>query len=102
MFTALTLSALISTFAFGAPPVPCPPGQARAPVAVVDGAVAGTCLPIDDGTTKAAPHDVGRYAELEKKASPKVAEFRGGSVGIYLSGGAVILVLVIVLLVVLL
>src|SRR5690349_14939426 len=98
MSFALLLNTLITTMALGAPPGPCPEGQTRAPIGVVDGAVRTACRAIEEVETTQASTDAARYAAMEKEASPKVEDFRGGSAVIYISTGAAIVIIVLLIL----
>ena len=89
----IVISTLISTVALGAGPVPCPEGQVQVPGAV--------------GTTETTCRDVGmhddaaRYAEMEAKTPAKVKDFQGGDGVVYVSTGAAIVILVVLLIVLL-
>jgi len=103
MSFALTLSSLVAPLVLGSTPVPCPEGQAPAPAAIVEGA-APTCvaaLVLPSTPTKASADDIARYAELEQKTPDKVSDFQGGSVAVYVSTGAAIVLVVVLLLILL-
>ena len=94
-FSLLVLT-LMTSLTLGASPVPCPPGQTRVPVTVVDGTINSACKPADE-STRASPAETERYAAKERATPRKVSEFRGGDVGIYISGGVVVVLLVVIL-----
>lgn len=95
MSFAILLSTLISTATFGAPPPP----EATAPTPTAPIAYegqAGRALVTGEQTPTSA--DAARYAELEQKTPQKVTEFRGGSAVIYVSTGAAIVLIVLLIL----
>jgi len=109
MSFALTVSSLIAPLVLGAPPAPCPAGQVPAPATTesVAGDTEGAalaCVTLGElvaGPAKASPEEIAGYAELEQKTPAEVSEFRGGSVAVYVSTGAAIVLVVVLLLILL-
>lgn len=104
MTVATTLLALLTPMIVGAPPTPHPARPAT-PVTVADpiGPAAPTwpasASEAGATTTVGTPAgDAARYAAMEKSTSPKVTEFRGGTVVVFVSTGAAILLIVLLIL----
>ena len=95
----MSFAIIASTFmalTFAAPPEPTPsatpaPTAPAAPLSQAAGEA-------ERGGQTSRGEDAARYAELEQKTPDKVGDFRGGSAVIYVSTGATIVLIVLLIL----
>lgn len=94
------IASTLMTLTLAAPPEPTPTAQ---PLPTVPSAPTAPSAPterpgeIGERPTERAD-DAARYAELEQKTPAKVGEFRGGSAVIFVSTGAAIVLIVLLIL----